>query len=167
MNAKQNADGSLNILYLESKLNEELEIECRVILPITDPYVRHHGALGSFAVVYFPNEQPGRCVRKWLLETDGVTEVYDRRSAVEKLELPCDRIGDLMVLGGRNLAIGRTPRDHDLSSLDGGLRSHGGRYEEMVPLIVSEPLKPEYQLKAESDPRNFDIFDFTINGVYS
>ncbi len=28
--------------------------EARVILPITDPYVAHHGSLGSFATIYTP-----------------------------------------------------------------------------------------------------------------
>src|SRR6185295_3973570 len=52
MNAKQKADGSPNVLYLESLLDEKFGNGFRVILPITDPYVVHHGALGSFAVVH-------------------------------------------------------------------------------------------------------------------
>ena len=35
----------------------------------------------------------------------------------------------------------------------------------MVPLIISEPLKPEYAAKAQADPRNFDLFDFICNGT--
>ena len=35
----------------------------------------------------------------------------------------------------------------------------------MVPLIISEPLKPEYLARAAADPRNFDVFDFTMNGL--
>jgi phosphonoacetate hydrolase len=61
--------------------------------------------------------------------------------------------------------VGRRPKYHDLSALDGTLRSHGGRYEEMVPMIISHPLSAEYRIKASGDPRNFDIFDFTINGT--
>jgi phosphonoacetate hydrolase len=90
--------------------------------------------------------------------------VYDRALAAQKLELPADRIGDLTVLSGRGVVLGRTPADHDLSVLEGGLRSHGGRYEEMVPMVLSEPLSPVYAAKAKGDPRNFDIFDFTCNG---
>jgi phosphonoacetate hydrolase len=71
----------------------------------------------------------------------------------------------LVVLSGRDVVLGRTPEYHDLKALQGGLRSHGGRYEEMVPFILSEPLKPEYTAKAVGDPRNFDIFDFTMNGI--
>ncbi|MEZ6119511.1 MAG: hypothetical protein R3C28_23490 [Pirellulaceae bacterium] len=68
------------------------------------------------------------------------------------------------MLCGRDFVLGRTPEDHDLSVLKGGLRSHGGRYEEMVPLLVSEPLNAAYRSKAQADPRNFDVFDFACNG---
>jgi phosphonoacetate hydrolase len=80
------------------------------------------------------------------------------------MELPADRIGDLCVLSGRDVVLGRTPADHDLSLLSGGLRSHGGRYEEMVPMVLSEPLNAHYARKAAGDPRNFDVFLFTCNG---
>ena len=51
-------------------------------------------------------------------------------------------------------------------ALDGTLRSHGGRYEEMVPMLISHPLNSAYKMKASRDPRNFDIFDFTVNGTH-
>jgi len=167
MNAKQKRDGSPNVIYLESLLVEKFGKGFRVILPITDPYIAHHGALGSFAVVHLP---PGVSARRkfnilyFLNHLPGVTEVYGRNAA-EKLELPADRLGDLAVISGRDVALGRTPEHHDLKALAGGLRSHGGRYEEMVPFILSEPLAPEYAARAACDPRNFDIFDFTVNGI--
>jgi len=104
-------------------------------------------------------------VRDWLMNLSGVTEVYDRDTAARKLELPVDRVGELVVLSGRDVVLGRTPEYHDLKALEGGLRSHGGRYEEMVPFLLSEPLKPDYAARAAGDPRNFDIFDFTVNGT--
>jgi len=79
--------------------------------------------------------------------------------------LPADRMGDLVVCSGRDAVIGRTPAYHDLKAIEGGLRSHGGRYEEIVPFILSHPLRPEYMAQASGDPRNFDIFDFTCNGT--
>jgi len=48
--------------------------------------------------------------------------------------------------------------------IEGGLRSHGGRGEEMVPFLVSKPLNARHVALAQGDPRNFDIFDFTLNG---
>jgi len=165
MNAKQNADGTPNVIYLESELVQHFGDGFRVILPITDPYVVHHGALGSFAQVHVPEHLATSEVRAWLLEKDGVTECHDRETAARLMELPSDRMGDLVVSSGRDVVLGRTPAHHDLSALEGGLRSHGGRYEEMVPLIFSHPLSPEYTALAAGDPRNFDIFEFTINGT--
>ena len=44
-----------NVIYLQSILDEWVGGgKTRVILPITDPYVVHHGALGSFATVHVP-----------------------------------------------------------------------------------------------------------------
>jgi len=167
MNAKQKPDGTPKVLYLESLLVEKFGSGFRVILPITDPYVAHHGALGSFAVVHLPPDVSARRrfnILHFLNHLPGVTEVYGRNAA-EKLELPADRLGDMVVISGRDVVLGRTPEYHDLKALEGGLRSHGGRYEEMVPFILSEPLKPEYAAKAAGDPRNFDIFDFAVNGT--
>jgi phosphonoacetate hydrolase len=164
MNAKQKPDGTPNVLYLESMLNAHFGDGFRVILPITDPYVVHHGALGSFAVVHVPPRQPVPPVAQFLLHQPGVTEIHDRDSAARKLELPADRLGELVVLSARDVVLGRTPQHHDLSVLEGGLRSHGGRYEEMVPFLISEPLRPDYAARAQADVRNFDIFDFTLNG---
>jgi phosphonoacetate hydrolase len=165
MNAKQKPDGSPNVIYLETRLGEKFGDGFRVILPITDPYVAHHGALGSFAVIHLPRAEIRDQVIEFLMDLEGVTEVWDRKTAASKLELPYDRLGDLVVMSGRDVVLGRTPQYHDLSALRGGLRSHGGRYEEMVPFVVSEPLNPAYLRRAQGDPRNFDIFDFTINGT--
>jgi phosphonoacetate hydrolase len=167
MNAKQKPDGSPNVIYLESELTKKYGPGFRVILPITDPYVVHHGALGSFAVVHLPPNITARRkfnILHFLTHLPGVTEVYGRNAA-EKLQLPADRLGDMVVISGRDVVLGRTPEYHDLKAIEGGLRSHGGRYEEMVPFVFSHPLKPEYAARAEADPRNFDIFDFTLNGL--
>src|SRR5260221_2787243 len=167
MNAKQKTSGEPNVIYLQSLLNKAFGAGFRVILPITDPYVAHHGALGSFAMVHLPQPALAAKAQEWLMQLDEITEVYDRVTAARKLELPSERIGDLVVMSRRDVVLGRTPEHHDLSVLEGGLRSHGGRYEEMVPLIISEPLNPEYSARAAADPRNFDVFDFTLNGTQS
>ena len=145
MNAKQKPDGSPNILYLESTLVNKYGPGFRVILPITDPHVIHHGGLGSFAQVHLPPDQiSARAhISEFIRQLPGVTEVLDQATAARLLELPPDRMGDLVVCSGRDLVLGRTPEWHDLKQLENGLRSHGGRYEEMVPLFLSEPLKPE------------------------
>ena len=167
MNSKQKADGSPNVIYLESELTKKYGPGFRVILPITDPYVVHHGALGSFAVVHLPEGLTARRkfnILHFLNHLPGVTEVYGKNAA-DKLQLPADRLGDMVVISGRDVVLGRTPEYHDLKAIEGGLRSHGGRYEEMVPFVFSHPLKPDYTAKALADPRNFDVFDFTLNGL--
>ncbi len=165
MNAKCDLDGNPNVIYLETELVSKFGEGIQVICPITDPYVVHHGALGSAVTVYLPNHIDANEVANWILSLDGVAEVHQKHSAVSKLELPADRIGDLFVLSTRDFVIGRTRQHHDLSQLAGQLRSHGGRYEEMVPLLLSHPLNDVYYKKSQGDPRNFDIFDFACNGV--
>jgi phosphonoacetate hydrolase len=169
MNAKQNPDGSPKVIYLESALEAQFGPGFRVILPITDPYVVHHGALGSFAQVHLPLQPrdgvtPHSVVR-WLMTLSGVSEALERDTAARLMELPPDRMGDLVVCSARDVVLGRTPAYHDLKVLEGGLRSHGGRYEEMVPFVFSHPLRPDHARRAVADVRNFDLFDFCCNGT--
>jgi phosphonoacetate hydrolase len=166
MNAKQRADGTPNVIYLESELAARFGDGFRVILPITDPYVAHHGALGSFAQVHLPPGIEAAPVRDWLLRRAGVTECHERAIAARLMELPEDRMGDLVVVSARDVVLGRTPAYHDLSALAGALRSHGGRYEEMVPLVFSTPLSKAYAARAAGDVRNFDIFEIACNGTH-
>lgn len=166
MNAKSKRDGSPNVIYLQSFLDQHCpEVGSEVVCPITDPYVVHHGALGSLVMVHLKDLSRISEVAAMILDIEGITEVYDRKTAAKKMQLPADRIGDLVVMCGRDVALGRTERDHDLSLLNGKLRTHGGRYEEMVPLVISEALTPQYITLAQGDPRNFDVFDFVCNGV--
>lgn len=163
MNAKNDASGEPRVIFVESLLREAFGAGIRVICPITDPYVVHHGALGSLVMVHL--EDPARRdeIAGFLFAQEGITEVLTREQAVAKLELAPDRIGDLVVLSGRDVVVGKSPAHHDLSVLEGGLRSHGGRYEEMVPLVLSRPLTPELQRLADGDPRNFDVFHFACH----
>jgi len=166
MNAKVKADGSPNVLFIETMLTEKFGTGFRVICPITDPYVKHHGALGSYVAVHVENGSNINDVKNWLAQQPGITEVYDKETGCRILEQPADRTGDLFVLSARDVVVGKTAADHDLKALDGTLRSHGGRYEEMVPLVVSHPLNSLYKMKAQGDPRNFDVFDFAVNGTH-
>ena len=157
MNAKRKADGSPNVIYLETELTEKFGAGFRVILPITDPYVVHHGALGSFAQVHAPAGADLGAIQRWLLGRQGVTECHDRETAARLMELPPDRMGDLVAVSGRDFVLGRTPDWHDLKAIKDGLRSHGGRYEEIVPLVISERLNPVNATRVAGDVRNFDV----------
>jgi len=167
MNDKALPDGSPHVIFLEDVLNREFGTGAvRVICPITDPFVRHHGALGSFVRVYAkkpiaPGEL-GRAVRGLA----GIDQVLERAAAAAEYELPYDREADLVVTGDRNTVIGASEAEHDLTELAGHrLRSHGGRGEQRVPFLVSHPLNTAYRDKDKSRLRNFDIFDFVLNGV--
>lgn len=165
MNDKTKDDGSPRVRFLESILRESGIDEARVILPITDPYVVHHGALGSFAAVYVANGQLEEADRL-LREVPGVDLVLAREEAAERFSLPLDRIGDLIVLADRHTVLGRTPEWHDLAAVREGLRSHGGLHEQQVPFLVNRPLLEAYASRLRSGrAHNYDILDFLCNGV--
>ena len=160
MNAKHTAEGVPNAIFLQSSLDQLFGADrLKVILPITDPYVVHHGALGSFATVYC--EQNLRIpAAKAMTELPGVEVVLTRVEACQRFELPPDRIGDLVVISGKHQVIGTSAEQHDLSGLNEPLRSHGGISEQRVPLIFSQPI---VGVDAERAFRNFDLFDIALN----
>ena len=161
MHAKTGMDGTPQVIYLQTWLQTFLQREdVRVILPITDPYVVHHGALGSFATVYLPADVSAKSVCETLRHMQGIDTAMLRTEAVSKLELPADRIGDLVVIADRFTALGTCRELHDLSGLDAPLRSHGGRGEQSVPLIVNRPAPA---LDRSRRLRNFDVFDLALN----
>ncbi|MGD8420603.1 MAG: phosphonoacetate hydrolase [Gammaproteobacteria bacterium] len=163
MNAKHDAAGKPNIIYLQDELDRLLAPgAARVILPITDPYVVHHGALGSYATVYLPEDADLDRLKMQLADIDGIEAVYANREGCERFELAPDRMGDLILISGKHVVIGTTAARHDLSGLDVPLRSHGGVTEQRVPLIVNRPLDG---LDATHRLRNFDAFDLALNHV--
>ncbi len=162
MNAKHDdATGEPNIVYLQDELDRLLGAgAARVILPITDPYVVHHGALGSYATVYLPDGTDIDGLKRQLLEIAGIDLVYANREGCERFELAPDRMGDLILLSQRDTVIGTTASRHDLSGLDVPLRSHGGLTEQVVPLILSQPVSG---LDRGHQLHNYDAFDVALN----
>ena len=162
-------DGRPNVLYLGDRLDEAFgEGATRVICPITDPFVRHHGALGGFVRVHLM--QPGvdrEAVLRHVRALPGVGLALVREEASARFETPFDREGDIAVVGERGCAIGARAVDHDLSQLAGErLRSHGSLAEQPVPFLVSRRLTPDYAARARSSLRNFDIFEYVLNGTH-
>ena len=161
MNAKTRLDASPNVIYLQDVLDEWLgAARTRVILPITDPYVVHHGALGSYATVYLPAELTAASLAGRIAALRGIELVLTRTDAARRFELPADRIGDLVVIGERAVVIGGAAAKHDLSGLDAPLRSHGGLSEQQVPLVMNRRIAA---LDANRRWRNFDAFDWVLN----
>jgi phosphonoacetate hydrolase len=179
MNAKTRLDASPNVIFLQDLLDDWLGPErrsadpealapqrearrsssARVILPITDPYVVHHGALGSFATIYLPADAIDDIAAR-LRALLGIELVLTRAAAAERFELPADRIGDLVVVSERSVVLGTGRARHDLSQLERPLRSHGGISEQRVPIILNRPIRG---LDPNRRWRNFDVFDLALN----
>lgn len=161
MNAKTDSIGRPNIVFLQDLLDARYGKEfARVILPITDPYVVHHGALGGYATIYLRDPENQRDVTNFLAGVAGVEAVLTRTQASEKFEVPQDRIGDLVVLGERLTVLGSAADKHDLTGLTVPLRSHGGMSEQKVPLIFNRKL---VDLDSARRLRNFDVIDIALN----
>ena len=161
MNSKVKMDGTPDVIYLQDWFDRKLgPAAARVILPITDPYVVHHGALGSFATVYLPEGVRAGDMAADLQKLRGMEVVLDRAAAAQRFELPGDRIGDLVCVSERFTVIGTSASRHDLSGLDAPLRSHGGISEQKVPLVINRALPGVDSLRRL---RNFDAFDLALN----
>jgi len=159
MSAKHAADGRPNVIFLQDAIDAWIGKErARVILPITDPYVVHHGALGSFALVYLADAAGS--VAERIAALPGIEAVLTRAQAAARFELPPDRIGDLIVVATRDTVIGTARERHDLSGLDVPLRSHGGTSEQKVPLLVNCRIADQPGTRRW---RNFDAFDLGLN----
>jgi phosphonoacetate hydrolase len=165
MNAKHDPQtGEPNVIYLQDVMDEWLGARAaRVILPITDPYVVHHGALGSFATIYLPPDANARQVIERLAGLKDIEVVLDNQAACERFELPNDRVGDIVVVSKKNTALGTRRDEHDLSGLTVPLRSHGGISEQVVPLIFNRRI--DEARVAGKRLRNFDVFDLALNNV--
>ena len=166
MSDKSASDGTPNVIYLEDELNARFgEGAVRVICPIADPFVRHHGALGSFVRVHLQKSGDVQAMMAFVRTLPGVELVLDKATVCEQFELPIDREGDFAVFSDRRTVVGARRQDHDLSQLAGHrLRSHGGLGEQRVPFLVSVPLDPGWRA-AHPWLRNYDIFDAVLNGV--
>ena len=153
MKPKHLADGSPAVVYVQDLFDDWLgQGKARVILPITDPYVVHHGALGSFATAYLPagTDLPAMVAR--LQTVPGMLLVVDKAEAIRRFELPGDRIGDVVMISTENMTLGTSAHRHDLAALNEPLRSHGGLTEQEVPFIVNRVM----DLPSHPVLRNFD-----------
>ncbi len=161
MNAKTDSAGTPNVIYLQDVLDAKVgNGKTRVILPITDPYVVHHGALGSYATVYLNDGAELASVSRQISAIPGVEVVLTRAEAAARFELPEDRIGDLVIVSERLTVIGTSASRHDLSELKLPLRSHGGISEQKVPLMFNRKLSA---IPSDHRLRNFDVFFLVMN----
>jgi len=169
MNDKSTPDGKPNVIYLQDILDRKYgKGDTRVICPITDAFVKHHGALGGFVRVWcLGRRATPQSIIDLLQDMPGIAAALDREEACRRFELPPDREGDVVVIGEANVVIGAAESEHDLSGLgDARLRSHGAVTEAKVPFILSRPLNEGYRRRAAAGPiKSHHIFDYAINGV--
>ena len=168
MGDKSDESGKPNVIWLQDFLNQKLGFgACRVICPITDAFVGHHGALGGFVRIYLQKEQDRNKVSEIVKKIEGVENVWTAENVAKELEQPLDREGDLAVVADKKTVIGGSEKDHNLSALKGKrLRTHGSLHEAMVPFILSEPLNESYLKKAkEGTLRSREIFEYALNGT--
>ena len=162
MNDKHLPNGEPDVIYLQTSLDEWLgKGKARVILPITDPYVVHHGALGSFATVYLPADaDAARAARPH----------WPRRGR----RCRARRGGGLRALR----AAGRSHRRHrgDLDHAQGArhraraARSFGPHRAAALAWRAhraggADDRQSRVDVRAGSTLRNFDIFDVALNRV--
>lgn len=163
MKAKHLANGEPDVLYLQDILDAEFGPgKTKVILPITDPYVVHHGALGSFATVYAYGPEVEE-IMAVIASQDGIDAVLGKAEGCARFELPEDRMGDVIVLSGGptgSKVIGASRGKHDLSGLTEPLRSHGGLTEQEIPVIANRKFKA-----VPAKLRNFDAFALGCNHI--
>jgi phosphonoacetate hydrolase len=168
MNDKSKADGTPNVIFLQDILDEAFGAgDTKVICPITDAFVRHHGALGGFVRVWC---RGGRAtpaaVIALIKDIPGIAAALTKEEVCARFELPPDREGDVAVIGDVGTVIGAAKAEHDLSNLaDARLRSHGSTTEARVPFILSHPLSADYGRRATEGLKSHQIFEYAINGV--
>ncbi|KAK2804787.1 hypothetical protein FQN51_001429 [Onygenales sp. PD_10] len=164
MSQKSNDAGEPNVLFLEDTLNDKYGPDAtRVICPITDPFVRHHGALGSFVRVYLKDLSQLESMISFCESLPEIEKVLKGKDAAEMYDMPEDREGDIAIISRKHAVIGSRKSEHDLSKVkDHPLRSHGGLSEQEIPLIVSRPIKDIDASKSKAW-RNYDLFDLVLN----
>ena len=163
MQPKSKADGSPNAIYLQDILDKKLgDNSSKVILPITDPYVVHHGALGSFATIYLKDKSKINEAMQEIKKIKEIEVVVSNEAGCEEYDLPKDRMGDIICMSSQYMTIGSSESSHDLSKLKEPLRSHGGLHEREVPFISNKKIN---SFLSDKKLNNYDAFYYAIAGA--
>ena len=165
MKPKSKEDGSPNAIFLQDHLDDKFnKNKTKVILPITDPYVVHHGALGSFATIYLEDKNDLEDVMMEIKKIKDIEVVLNKEEGCSQYNLPRDRMGDIICMSSEFMTIGSSKDKHNLSGLNEPLRSHGGLHEREVPFIVNKKMP---QIDSNKQLYNYDAFYYAISGTNS
>lgn len=163
MKDKHLPDGKPDVVYLQDVLDDWLGAgKSRVILPITDPYVVHHGALGSFATVYLEDGVDAGAIIRRIAALPLIQTVVSGAEGCAMFDLPEDRLGDIILVSRDTKVIGTSRARHDLAALKEPLRSHGGITEQTIPIIVNRKVTSLHQ-----PLHNYDAFAIGLNHAAS
>jgi phosphonoacetate hydrolase len=128
MNAKPRSVSPVRLLA-------EAGIAAHGVPLIRDGLYAHHRDLGGALYLYFKDPRAVDEARDVLLDARGIDEVVSGDQAGRD-RLPADRVGDLICWGARDTALGiwgdGPPRREEA-----GLRSHGSKHEQRIPMIVA------------------------------
>lgn len=163
MNAKHDLLGEPNAIWLKDILEERKITGYNILLPITDRYFGHHSCLGGCAWIYLNEGADVFRAMDALKDLEGIEEVLLNNGAARKYDLPENSIGDIFLLADGENVFGATRKEH--GEIPRWLRSHGSTHEQKVPFIINKSLNMEYELKKERGLRNFNIFEYALNGV--
>ena len=134
MNAKHRSLSPVRLLV-------EAGIRAHGVPLIRDGLYAHHRDLGGALYLYL-EEHAGdagaiREARAVLAGTPGIDEVTTQAEA-DRDRLPRDRVGDLICWAARDVALGVWD-DAPAARPEFGLRSHGSKHEQRIPMLVTGP----------------------------
>ena len=104
---------------------------------IRDGLYAHHRDLGGALYLYFDDPGAAREAGLVLAGTPGIDEVVPNAEAARD-HLPPERVGDLICWAARDVALG-VWTDGPASRSETGLRSHGSKHEQRIPMLVAGP----------------------------
>ena len=104
---------------------------------IRDGLYAHHRDLGGSLYLYFDDPGKAREARAVLQRVPGIDEVVPNAEA-HRDHLPAERVGDLICWAARDVALGIWT-DGPANRSETGLRSHGSKHEQRIPMLVTGP----------------------------
>jgi len=160
MNAKTKLDASPNVIYLQDPAR--LLARCRHCPrdPADHRSVRAASRCVGFIRDHLLDPAQAGAVIARLRERRGIETRARARGRGAALRIAGRRIGDVVVVGERNVVLGNVGCTTRLSQLELPLRSHGGISEQRVPLVLNRNAR---DLDTNRRLRNFDAFDLALN----